>query len=309
MTTLSANSNTADKTGKEHEERTISREEEWAEVEELVMEYKKQFEDGVSDSQRKSSQTAAEELLQRFYPFFKKYLILLRTGQIDFNDKEMKAFVSSFMDEDSLKKALRRKKQKAEYRAQIYQKFNFVKETYGSIPENEILMDLQAIFLGMARRYKQVGRSFCGYLYNSFRYEISRHIKRFAKNPINIPYKHTEFEDYMKFSKEPSIENDFEDRYYENSLGIPDMTWIQGESCSELFLILTPMERKLIVKYYLEDWNDRQISEEFGIHINTVNQKRRRAVGKLAEALNIDPSQIKRNRKSGKKAIMPLRTE
>lgn len=309
MTTLSANPNTADKTGKEHEEQTISREEEWAEVEALVMEYKKQFEDDATDKQKEVSKAAAEELLERFYPLFKKYLILLRSGQIDFNDKEMKAFVSSFMDEDSLKRALKRKKQKAEYRAQIYQKFNFVKETYGSVPEDEILVDLQSIFLGMAKRYKQMGRSFCGYLYNSFRYEVSRHIKRFTKNPINIPYKHTQYEDYMKSSREPSIENDFGDKYYEDSLGIPDMTWIQGQSCSDLFAILSPMERKLIVKYYLEEWNDRQISEEFGIHINTVNQKRRKAVGKLANALNIDEKDIKRNRKSGKKAIMPLKTE
>lgn len=308
MTSLSAKPNTADNPGEQTEERKVSREEEWAQVEELVMKYKEQFDDGATRIQVQASQDAAEELINRFYPLFKKYLILLRSGQIDFNDKEMKLFVSSFMDEEALKSALKRKKQKAEYRASIYQKFNFIKETYGSIPEDEIMVDLQTIFLAMARRYKQMGKSFCGYLYNSFRYEVSRHIKRFTKNPINIPYRHTQFEDYMRFSEEPSIENNFEDKFYENSIGIPDMTWISGENCSDLFTVLTPIERKLIIKYYLEEWNDRQISEEFGIHINTVNQKRRQAVGKLAGVLNIDESDIKRNRKSGKRAIMPLRT-
>lgn len=308
MDTLSATIDTADKTVTDVEEQ-LAREKEWAEVEELVMHYKKQFEDDATDDQRFISQAAAEELLNRFYPLFKKYLILLRSGQIDFNDKEMKLFVASFMDEEALKSALKRPKQKAEYRAKIYQKFNFVKETYGSVSEEEILVDLQSIFLEMARRYKQMGKSFCGYLYNSFRYEVSRLIKRFTKNPINIPYKHTEFEDYMRFSEEPSVVHDFEDKYYENSVGIPDMTWIAGQSCSDLFNVLTPIERKLIIKYYLEEWNDRQISEEFGIHINTVNQKRRQAISKLAKALNIDESDIKRNRKSGKKAIMPLRAE
>ncbi|MCY7865904.1 hypothetical protein MOB78_12500 [Bacillus spizizenii] len=308
MTSLSAKPNTADNPGKQTEERKISREEEWAQVEELVMKYKEQFNDDATERQVQESQDAAGELLNRFYPLFKKYLILLRSGQIDFNDKEMKLFVSSFMDEEALKSALKRKKQKAEYRAKIYQKFNFIKETYGFVPEDEIMVDLQSIFLEMARRYKQMGKSFCGYLYNSFRYEVSRHIKRFTKNPINIPYRHTQFEDYMRYCEEPSIENDFEDKFYENSIGIPDMTWISGENCSDLFAVLTPIERKLIIKYYLEEWNDRQISEEFGIHINTVNQKRRQAVGKLAAALNIDESDIKRNRKSGKRAIIPLRT-
>lgn len=308
MTTLSANVSTADKAGTQEEVIKKTREEEWAEVEELVIEYKKQFEDNATREQVTTSKEAAEELLRRFTPFITKYLILLRSGQIDFNDKEMKLFVASFMDDESLKSALKRKKQKSEYRAQIYERFNFVKETYGTLSETEILTDLQAIFLAMAKRYKQVGRSFCGYLYNSYRYEVSRHIKKFIKNPINIPYRNIEFEDYMKVSNDLAVENDFEDKYYENSMGIPDLSWIQGQSCSDLFAILTPMERKLIIKYYLEDWNDRQISEEFGIHINTVNQKRRQAIYKLADALNIDRSEIKRNRKSGMKAIMPLKT-
>ena len=308
MTNLSANPNTADKSGETIEDFQAKREEEWKQVEILVMEYKKQFEGNVDDQQRETSKKAAGELLDRFYPLFKKYIILFRTGQINFDDKEQKLFVASFMDEDALKRALRRKKQKAKYRNKIYQKFNFIKETYGSIPEEEILTDLQTIFLEMAKRYKQMGKSFCGYLYNSFRFEVSRHVKRFTKNLINIPYKYTEFEDYMEGYQEPTIENNFEDKYYEDVTGIPDMTWIAGESCSDLFQVLTPIERKLLIKYYLEDWNDRQISEEFGIHINTVNQKRRQAVGKIAQALNIDEKDIKRSRKSGKKTIMPSRS-
>ncbi len=309
MSALSANEIlTADKPGKTEEELQAIREEEWTQIEDFVMEYKMQFGENTTIEQRNSSKEAANNLINRFYPLFKKYLTLLKSGQIDFNDKEMKLFVASFIDEDSLKKALKRKKQKAEYRNKIYQKFNFVKETYGSVDEEEIMIDFHTILLEMARRYKQMGKSFCGYIYNSFRFEVSRHIKKFTKNPINISYKHIEFEDYMKSYDEPIIESDFEDKFYEDSVGIPDMTWVSGENCSDMFMSLSPIERKLIIKYYLEDWNDRQISEEFGIHINTVNQKRRQAIGKLAGELEIPLDQIKRNRKSGKKAIMPVRT-
>ena len=279
-------------------------EEEWAEIEALVMEYQKQFEEEPVPGQIDSSQQAAEELLNRFNPLFRKYITLLRSGQIDFNDKESKLFVSSFVSNDALKRALRRKKQKAEYRAQIYQLFNFIKETYGTVSEEEMMTDLQSILLVMARRYKKMGKSFCAYIYNSYRYEVARYIKKFIRNPLNIPYKNVVYEDYMRSTSDQDIEEGFEDRYYEDTMGMPDMSWIRGLSCSEIFASLSPLERKLLTKYYLEEWNDRQISEEFGIHINTVNQKRREAATKVAHVQGLTEKDIKRNRKSGKRAVM-----
>lgn len=280
--------------------------EEWAEVEELVVHYQSQFDENASQEVITKAQDSIHELIERFNPLFRKYIILLRTGQINFKDQEMKLFVYSFLDNDYLKNEIKKAKQKTDAKREIYNRFNFIKETYGSLDEEELLIDLQVIFMTLARRYKIMGRSFCGYLYNCFRHEVYRHIKKFLKNPINIPYRHTQFEDFMKFVEEPSFEETFEDGFYEDNLGIPDMNWIVGESCSKSFSHLSPIERKLLIKYYLEDWNDRQISEEFGIHINTVNQKRRNAIIKIANEMGVDESSIKRNRKSGKKAIMPI---
>ena len=90
-------------------------------------------------------------------------------------------------------------------------------------------------------------------------------------------------------------------------MGIPDLTWINGTSCSDIFQELEPLERKLLIKYYLEDYNDKQIAEEFSMHINTVNQKRRRAVIKLAQLMGVDEKKIKRSRKSGKQAMLHTR--
>ncbi|WP_025115958.1 RNA polymerase sigma factor [Lysinibacillus fusiformis] len=277
---------------------------EWSFIEELVMLYQSQFEKNASYEATLKAQEAINELIIKFNPLFKKYIILLKTGQINFKDQEMKQFVYSFLDDNKLKAELKKHKQKSEVKKEIYDRFNFIKETYGFLDEEEILIDLQVIFMTVARRYQQMGRSFCGYLYNCFRYEVYRHIKKFLKNPINIPYRHTQFEDYMKFIEEPSFEENYEDHFYEDNLGIPDLNWIQGETCSDNFKGLSVQERKIVVKYYLEDWNDRQISEEFGIHINTVNQKRRCATMKIAKELGLEVSEIKRNRKSGKKATI-----
>ena len=282
-----------------------TKKEEWEEIESLVMEYKKVYDENVSEEDAEKYKMAGWQLIQKFMPLFKKYFVLIKTGQIDFEDSEMKRFVLSFIGDPALKTALKRDRQNAKFRHPILQKFNFVTETYGQLSEEDIMTDLQMLFLTLVKRYKQMGKNFCAYVYNAYCYEVSRHVKKFIKEPANIQYKNIEYEDYMQTAKDNVVEEaTLQDMTYENEMGIPDISWITGENCSEIFASLSPLERKLIIKYYLEDYNDRQIAEEFGMHINTVNQKRRRAVLALARANRIDEKSIKRNRKSGKKAML-----
>ena len=273
---------------------------EWQEIEDLVMLYQKQF---VDPTVKEQSDLAMMSLLNRFYPLFKKYLILLKSAQINFNDAEMKRFVLNFIGDPKLKQALRRNQQSATIRAPIYYRFNFIRETYGSLPEEEIMNDLQFAFMVMAQRYRQLGRNFTGYIYNAYCYEVARNIKKFIDNPANIHYRNIEYEEYMqRYSSEFTTEsNPFESHLCENEIGIPDTTWIIGLGCSKIFERLTPLERKIIVKYYLEDCNDRQVAESFGMHINFVNARRRSATETLAGVLALDKSNIKRNRKGSSK--------
>ena len=290
----------------ENDEKIEQRLTEWTEIENLVLTYQKQFKDGATNADITESKKAAGKLIDRFSPFFKKYITLLKTGQVNWNDMEMKQFISSFIDDIELKKALGRKKQSAVYRNEIYQKFNFIVETYGSLDEDEMLLDLQSLLLVIARRYEQMGKNFCAYVYNSYRYEVARHIKKFIKNPINITYKNLQYEDCINGTNEYGIQNSYEDNYYEDLTGIPNMSWIQGQNCSDLFSCLSPLDRKILVKYYLEEWKDGQIAENLGMHINTVNQKRRSAAKVIADKLGFELSSIKRTRKSGKRAVLPV---
>ena len=278
---------------------------EWTEIEELVLKYQAQFNEDADNITKTDAKESANKLLERFSPFFKKYVTLLKTGQVDWDDMEMKQFISNFIDDIELKKALARKKQKAHYRNEIHQKFNFIIETYGELSEEEILLDLQTLLLIIAQRYKQMGKNFCAYVYNSYRYEVARHIKKYIKNPLNISYKNLQYEDCINGTSDFEIQNSYEDNYYEDLTGIPNTSWIQGQNCSDIFSCLSPLDRKILVKYYLEEWKDGQIAENLGMHINTVNQKRRSAAKVIAEKLNLDLNSIKRTRKSGKRAILP----
>lgn len=279
---------------------------EWQEVEDLIMTYQAQF---IDESKKEAAETAMISLLERFHPLFRKYLVLIKSAQINFDDTETKRFVITFIGDPKLKLALKSKKQSIALRIPISQRFNFVRETYGTLDEDEIMDDLKFLFMIMAKRYKQMGRNFCAYLYNAYCYEVARHVKKFIDNPANIHYRKVEYEEHISKSVDDYIfeDNSFEDRLFENDLGLPDTTWINGLGCSYVFEQLTPLERKLLVKYYLEDFNDRQVAEKFGMHINAVNTRRRSAAEHIASILGIDKSQIKRNRKSGKHTLQTVR--
>ena len=95
------------------------------------------------------------------------------------------------------------------------------------------------------------------------------------------------------------------DNYYEDMVGLPDISWVNGLTCSDTFKDLSVFQRKILIKYYLEDWNDRQIAEHLGAHVNTINQKRREAIKTICNEVGIPKSELKRNRKSGKRVSLP----
>lgn len=276
------------------------KQEEWTEIENHVFAYQKQFADDATKEEIEIAKQSALTLITKFNPLFKKYMMLLKTGQIDYYDSDIKMFVYTFIDDPRLLGALKREKSRSEFRTGINQKFGFVLETYGKIPEDEMLLDMQFLLLILAQRYKPVGKNFCAYVHNVFRFEVSRHIKKFIANPMNIVYKNTMYEDSNTKNEEDNYESVYEDIYYEPENGIPNMNWISGDTCSDVFNVLTSLERKIIVKYYAEEYNDKQIAESLGLHINTVNQKRRIAVSKVASQLDINIADVVRSRHSGR---------
>ena len=275
---------------------------EWEEIEKLVTIYKKKFDtenDFLTREEKAEIKKAGQELLDRFRPLIKKYLNIFKNNILDLKDNKTRMFVMTFMSEKRLKYALKKSLTAYRFKAEINSKFQFVRDNYGKKSTEEIRSELQLLLLNLARRYKPMGRNFCGYVANVYIFEVTRHVQKYLKEINNINFRNVEFDEYMTSENEQGYETALEDRYYENSLGIPDISWICGEHCSDEFKILDNFERKILIKYYLEDYNDKQIAEVFGLHHNTVNQRRKGALKKIASYLHIPFDKIKRSRKSG----------
>lgn len=279
---------------------------EWDVIDNLIEVYQKSSNEGFCGN-KEDGDRAATLLLEKFRPVFKKYIALLKTGQINFSDSEQKQFVALFMDEKHLRKSLA-SKNPIDYstRQVIIYKFGFIKETYGQLDEDEILTDLYVIFFILARRYKKTNRSFCCYLYNAFKYEMFRHIKSFTNNPANIYYKNISYEEVTidgdlqlvnEYDKIPDIESDLST----DDNGQLTSSWVAGLACSEVFMELTPLERKILEMYYIRNMSARQIAETFHIHTNTCNKRRHEAIKKLAARLGFDPDSAVRTRNTSRK--------
>ncbi len=269
----------------------------WSEVENLVLTYQKYLHDPISSTK---SQDAANLLMQKFSPLFKSYITVIKYNQIDWNNKEQKLFVSQFIGDRMLRSFLTSAKRKSssETKAKIYESFNFVAVTYGSLTEEEILSDLYICFLTLMRRYQQKGKNFCAYVANVYHFEVSRHIKKYTSNPLAVNYKTCAYADSTNGEE---CDTTYEDTYYESFVGLPDITWINGETCDELFDCLSSLQRKILVEYYLEDYNDGQIGEHIATNIGTINGKRRKAINDICKQLGIDPNNIPRQRKNGRR--------
>lgn len=279
----------------------MEKETEWEETDKLIFKYQQAFKKDCTEQELKESDAAASKLIESFFPFFYKYLSAITTGNIAWNNAEQRLFVAHFMDSKDLRNKLYSKKKiNKETKNIIAQRFNFVKETYGQYEEENIMTDLYMLFFVLAKRYKKTNRSFCCYLYNVYHYEVFRHIQHLLKNPLNIHYRNTSYENnvvsYSTELKNVSYDCDMDELIMTKDTGMPNVTWIFGQNCSEEFAELTPLERKIIAKYYIEQKPDWIISKELGIHVNTCNIRRHRAVNKLARARGINPKNIKRHR-------------
>jgi hypothetical protein len=96
---------------------------EWNEIEDLVIQYQKSI-----NGDKETCKNATNELLIRFMPLFKKYILLIKHNQLDFNDMEQKSFTSLFIEDKVLRRMLNRKVTPVQYKSDIYQKSNFIRK-------------------------------------------------------------------------------------------------------------------------------------------------------------------------------------
>lgn len=180
-----------------------------------------------------------------------------------------------------------------------------IKYLLNDYTQEEIYNELVCALLIMAKRYKirtpqdifyKDGGSFYTYIDRCFHFEVFNILKKLTKPNITTePLHHhklnlfsentfdvilNEVESFNRLSTSNKIifKEQNSNPYDDESL---NLNWINGITCSEGFISLSPYERKLLVMSYKNKMTDKRVALEMGYKKNTIAIHRRNAIKKI----------------------------
>ncbi len=231
---------------------------------------------------------AAEELIVGFEPYLNKYIGLLKYDAVDIRNRDTRSFLSLFVNDKAIRISLARSKfPKQAYKA-VHDVAAMLNKTCEGIDEEDLRQELIVVLLTLAKRFKKQGKkkNFCGYVYNTFRYEIARRIMDITRDPLVFRiHSNIRFDDEIYETEEedttssipgmPVVEDD-------DDLG---NNWVLGHTCSEEFLDLTRLERLVLKMSLVDGIEDTIIAQKLGMHRHTIKNKKDKGIEKIRQSV------------------------
>lgn len=236
---------------------------------------------------------AALGLIDAFKGYLKNYIQLLKSGHIDYYNKNMRKFLCLFVKEyEDRQRIMRIRSRKSGKGLQVmYYHAANVARKFAMVDEEDLWSELVSELLAMAKRYRNDrGCFFHTYVSKAFHYRAYKRVIRLINDPAALAMRSaacldSEENSDLYIQPDPVSEIEAEvDRIIitedeiDKELG---ENWIMGFTCSEMFCSLTPLERRVLVLYYENGYNDDEISAMLGVPKNRVIRIRSSARKKL----------------------------
>lgn len=279
----------------------------------------KQIHDLVYEYQAGST-GAANVLLLSFKTFLNKYCSLIKYGQYSLDHYSIRSFIKLFTEKPSDRAKITSYFANSSGRKIADDTVSTINRIFFNSSKEDIEQELYIIFFNMCSKYKDTKPSFHHHVKRNFHYYAYRHFEKMTRDPIarghvmyNNFYKYdidsanerrieiynigsdksVEFEMdqllnevemfyNMKLSKAPTVKQKGLSVYDNAFLNI---NWINGVTCSNVFKVLTPFERKILVMWYVDNKTDTDIAEDFGVCRGTINKRRAVAKSKLKNSV------------------------
>lgn len=217
----------------------------------------------------------AEELIKQYENFLNKYMSMFQYNTIDFSNYDVRCFLACYISDESLSKSLRRAKyHSAEAMSTAQKVLRSLQHKLRNHNKKELFHEIVIPFLQLAKGYKQLGVGFDKYLYKAYKYELKRHLDNIKWDALDhggLMYRDALHEE--EWEEESQEELTFEmDEQFELS----DPRWVHGKRSGEPFINLKPHERYILVKYYYEDYTDREIARMLPYNPKSIHRIRKR---------------------------------
>lgn len=226
-------------------------------------------------------------LLNKYNNFIQKYYQLITTGEVNFQNYDIRMFLSYFLSEPSLRKELRKGKyhsKKCKREAKIIAEK--IKQVFSELSKEEILHELIVLFLQCAQKYKQKGTTFSKYLYRMYKYELKNKVLELRKQnkPQRTIYYFDPIYEHPRQESEDQLIRRIEAPFHmelDEDLILNHPLWLAGQYANETFKQFTREERLILAKYYYEKYTDKEIGRLLGRNPKSIHRIRKRLIVKL----------------------------
>lgn len=265
------------------------------------------------------SEEAASKLLLFFTKFFTNYAMLIKFGKFNISYFSIRNFVKLFIENKKERNTIN----KYSYynfssgKKTVSRTIKIIESVFQESTYDDIINDLKTIFLIMCKKYKDTKPTFHIYINRTFHFNAYRYWEKRIRDPIGRGSSVSIFDQMEKdscqkgikyadiiTSEEDNVEtekiiNNINAHYIIEHSSMPiiktrkkdiydnefiDENWVNGVSCeNDAFKILTPLERKIIKYWYIDNLTDTEISNIIGLCRGNINKRRNIAKQKIID--------------------------
>lgn len=222
------------------------------------------------------------ELIKKYHNFLNKYYVMFAEGVINFENYDLRYFLSCYLKDKEDRRSLRKGKYHSkEDIANAYHVLKYLKKAFIGFNNKEIYHELLIPFLKCVNDYQEKNSHFKNYLYKTYKYNLMRHLNTLLFK------RHGYIESEKFFVSFPKDEEEKENTLVmDPGLELHHPLWLKGETARDPFNKFTREERLILIKYYLESKTDKEIGRLIGKSRKYINRKRNKIVNDIKEKLD-----------------------
>jgi DNA-directed RNA polymerase specialized sigma24 family protein len=235
----------------------------------------------------------SKPLLDKYQNFINKYLRMFAHDVIDFENYDLRYFLSCYLkDKNDIRSLRRGKYHSQEIKSRAYGILHRLKKAFVQHEYNhhhryhEIESELIVPFLHLAKRFKGTG-DFSKYLYGAYRFELKRHLDQLLVTMRDI--EDIFFYDSIYSNGIEALEEKMDQPFsieLDDDLKLNDPNWLLGFTAAAPFDSFTREERLILAKYYYEEYTDKEIGQLIGRNPKSINRVRNNLKVKLEKRIH-----------------------
>jgi DNA-directed RNA polymerase specialized sigma subunit len=233
----------------------------------------------------------ADLLVDAYDGFITKYVNLLERGVIFPDNERMRNFIGLYITKPNVKNHLSEYIYMPSIKTAIYSTAQMLSEIFADYKRQELYNELVSVLLDMAKRYrKDISPMFHIYIDRMFNFMLKKHLSTMSKDPL-VRDEWVSYDDECEDTENGNVvETDlvFERIHESIEIGKADipvisgsglnLNWINGVTATSVFKTLSPLDRQILVLYYIDGMDDSEIAKVLGYGAReTINRRRNKA--------------------------------